>query len=62
MADSRSETPDRILLLRAFEMLGVDAIDDLQMPRQDALEQCHRPGLERLRQQRVIGVGERSRP
>ena len=28
------------------------------MARQQALEQFHRPGLERLRQQRVVGVAE----
>ena len=37
----------------------VDAVDDLEMPRQQPLEQLDRPGLQRLRQQRVVGVGQR---
>ncbi len=41
------------------QMLDVDAVDDLQMPRQQPLEQLDRPGLERFRQQRVVGVGQR---
>ena len=38
------------------EMQRVDHVDDLHVPRQQALEQRHRPGLQRLRQQRVVGV------
>ena len=49
-----------ILVFRGLEVLGIDAIDDLQMARQHALEQVDRPGLQRLRQQRVVGVGERA--
>ncbi len=41
-------------------MLGIDAVDDLQMARQDALEQMHRPGFQRLGQECVVGVGERA--
>ena len=41
------------------QMRGVDAVDDFEMPRQQPLEQFDRPGLQRLRQQRVIGVGQR---
>ena len=48
----------RVFLLRGAQVLLVDAVDDLQMPRQHALEQRHRPALERLGQQRVVGVGE----
>ncbi len=40
-------------------MRDIDAVDDLQMARQQPLEQLDRPGLERLRQQRVVGVGQR---
>ena len=39
----------------------VDFVDDLQVPRQHALEQRHRPGLQRFRHQRVVGVGEGAR-
>ena len=41
------------------QMRDIDAVDDLQMPRQQPLEQFDRPGLERFRQQRVVGVGQR---
>ena len=41
------------------QMLDVDAVDDLEMARQQPLEQLDRPGLQRFRQQRVVGVGER---
>ena len=34
------------------------AVDDLQVARQHPLEQRHRPGLQRLGQQGVVGVGE----
>ena len=37
----------------------VDAVDDFEMPRQQPLEQFDRPGFERFRQQRVVGVGQR---
>ncbi len=43
----------------------VDAQDDLQVPRQHLLHQRHRPGLQRLGHQRVVGVAEdapRQRP
>ena len=36
----------------------VDAIDDLQMARQDAAEHLHRPGLQCLVHQRVVGIRE----
>ena len=41
-----------------LQMRIVDAVDDLQMARQHALEQFERPGLQRFGQQRVIGVGQ----
>ena len=50
---------------RAVEMRRIDQVDDLHMPRQHPLHQRHRPGLERFRQQGVVGVGEhglRDRP
>ena len=37
----------------------VDHINDLHVPRQQAVEQPHGPALQRLRQQRVIGVAQR---
>ncbi len=48
----------RIFQLRCLKMLRIDAIDDLQVPRQNAPEQIDRPGFERFRQQRMVGVGE----
>ena len=39
----------------------VDQVDDLHVPRQQPFHQRHRPALERLRQQRVIGVGSAAR-
>ncbi len=40
------------------QMHLVDPVDDLKVPRQVALEQLDRPGFERFRQQRVVGVGQ----
>ena len=34
----------------------VDLVDDLQVPRQDALEERDRPGFERFGHQRVVGI------
>ena len=47
------------------EQRAVDQVDDLQMPRQQPLEERHGPGLERLGQQGVVCVREhapRDRP
>ncbi len=44
--------------IRDGQMLDIDAIDDVEMARQQPFEQLNRPGLERLRQQRVVGVGQ----
>ena len=41
------------------EEAAVDLVDDLQVPRQHQLEQADRPVLQRLGQQRVVGVGQR---
>ena len=41
-----------------FSRRGVDLVDDLHVPRQQPLEQRHRPALQRLGQQRVVGVGD----
>ena len=46
-------------LIRQRQMRGIDAVDDFEMPRQQPLEQFDRPGLQRFRQQRVVGVGQR---
>ena len=46
-------------LLGERQMTDIDAVDDLQMARQQPFEQFDRPGLERFRQQRVVGVGQR---
>ena len=43
-----------------LEELRVDVVDDLQVPRQHAAEYLERPPLERLGEERVVGVGERS--
>jgi len=44
--------------LHDAQKISIYKIDDFQMPRQQALEHRHRPGFERLRQQRMIGVRE----
>ena len=41
------------------QMRDVDAVDDFEMARQQPFEQFDRPGLQRFRQQRVVGVGQR---
>ena len=41
-----------------LEELVVDAVDDLEVAGQQASHQFHRPGLQRLGQQGVAGVGE----
>ena len=48
----------RALLADEFEMAPIDRVDDLHMPRQQPLEERHRPGFQRLGKQRVVGVGE----
>ena len=40
------------------EEAAVDLVDDLQMPGDEHLEELDRPALQRLGQQRVIGVGQ----
>ena len=42
-----------------IEQAPVDLVDDLQVARQHHLEPRQRPFLQRLGQQRVVGVGER---
>ena len=56
--DESSRRVADALLAQLVEMHGVDEIDDLHMARQQPLHQRHRPGFERLGQQRMIGVGE----
>ena len=41
------------------DVLGVDQVNDLHVPRQHPLHQTDRPGFQRFRQQRVVGVGQR---
>src|SRR5438876_8026563 len=48
----------QILQLRCPKMLRIDAIDDLQVPRQNASEQIDWPTFERFRQERMVGIGE----
>lgn len=38
----------------------VDLVDDLQVSGQEVLQQLHRPALQSLREDCVVGVGERS--
>ena len=45
--------------LRFLQVVVVDQIDDLQMPRQQPAEQLDRPAFQRFRQQRVVGVAQR---
>ena len=40
------------------QQFPVDAVDDLHVPRQHMLHERHRPSLERLGHQGVVGVGE----
>ena len=46
---------------RRLQQAGVDLVDDLHVPRQQPLEERHRPALQRLGQKRVVGVGDRGR-
>src|SRR5215471_8383035 len=39
-------------------MLRIDAIDDLQVPRENAAEQVDWPGFERFRQKGMVGIGK----
>src|ERR1041385_2474038 len=41
-----------------LQVLGIDAVDDVEVARQEALEEGDRPILERLRQQRMVRVGK----
>ncbi|MNP13516.1 hypothetical protein D3C76_1058000 [compost metagenome] len=41
------------------DVVGIDQVDDLHVPRQHALHQTHRPGFQGFWQQRVVGVGQR---
>src|SRR5262249_32400978 len=48
----------RIFQLCCRKMLGINSIDDLEVPRENAPEQIDWPGFERFRQKRMVGVGE----
>jgi len=50
-----------VVVHHVLEEAVVDLVDDLQVARQHALEQRHRPGFQRLGHQRVVGVGEGAR-
>ena len=41
------------------EQPAVDLVDDLELARDEELHQVGRPALERLGQERVVGIGER---
>ena len=48
----------RIEVAHLLEEPVVDLVDDLQVAREDPLEEAHRPGLQRLRHQGVVRVCE----
>src|SRR5580692_5765336 len=50
----------RKLPAHIVEESAVDLVDDLELPRDERLEQRHGPFLQRLRQQGVVRVGERT--
>src|ERR1700730_19318746 len=47
-----------VFQLRCRKMLLIDAINDLQVPRENPTEQIHWPGFERFRQERMVRGGE----
>jgi hypothetical protein len=49
----------RVALAHLVEEAAVHLVDDLEVPGQSDFEQSDRPGLQRLGQQGMIGVGER---
>jgi hypothetical protein len=49
---------DLLALGDLSQVQRVDLIDDLHMPRQQPFHEADRPGLQRLGQQRVVGVGD----
>ena len=49
-----------IAAAHVVEEAAIDLVDDLQVPRDQQLEELDRPLLQRLGQQRVIGVGQRA--
>src|SRR5215472_2400489 len=51
---------DRTPLSHIGEEAAIDLVDDLQRARQEVTEERQTPGLERFREQGVIGVGERT--
>ena len=48
----------RMTVAHAVQEPLVDFVDDFKMPRQDGGKQPHRPGLQRLGHQRMVGVGK----
>src|SRR5215469_1500479 len=62
LVDQRNR-PERVGSRRIFQlcylkMLRIDAIDDLEVPRENAPEQIDWPGFECFRQERMVGIGE----
>ncbi len=51
----------RMAVAHVGEKAPVDLVDDLEVARQHRLEQTHRPRLQRLRHQGVVGVGKNAR-
>ena len=47
-----------VLGARRLQQAGVDLVDDLHVARQQPLEERHRPALQRLGQERVVGVAD----
>ena len=62
LADQRNGAQHRVVSaggLGFAQEAHVDRVDDLQMTRQQPAHQLDGPGLQRFRQQRVVGVGRR---
>ena len=51
--------PFRVLVFCGLDMLRIDLEDDLQVARQDTLEQMQGPGFERLGEKGMVGVRKR---
>ena len=59
LVDERHRRKERVIgkaLPDRFEMSGIDKIDDLHMPWEQALHQRDGPAFERLGQQRMVGI------
>ncbi|MNO99241.1 hypothetical protein D3C76_910070 [compost metagenome] len=47
------------LRAQGVDVIGIDQVDNLHVPRQHALHQAYRPGFQGFGQQGVIGIGQR---